>query len=71
MEDVAALLALVAAVAFALAATLWQRASLALGVKPGDAGSLVRLFGSGIWLLGLAAQGVGVPLQGRRSTAAG
>jgi drug/metabolite transporter (DMT)-like permease len=64
VEDVAALLALVAAVAFALAATLWQRASLALGVKPGDAGSLVRLFGSGIWLLGLAAQGVGVLLQG-------
>lgn len=64
MDDVAAVLALIAAVAFALAATLWQRASLALGVKPGDAGSLVRLLGSGIWLLGLAAQGVGVVLQG-------
>ena len=63
MEDVAAVLALVAAIAFALAATLWQRASLALGVKPGDAGSMVRLFGSGIWLLGLVAQGTGVVLQ--------
>ena len=63
MDDVAAVLALIAAVAFALAATLWQRASLALGIKPGDAGALVRLVGSGVWLLGLVAQGVGVVLQ--------
>ena len=63
MDDVAAVLALIAAVAFALAATLWQRASLALGIKPGDAGALVRLVGSGVWLLGLVAQGVGVALQ--------
>jgi len=63
VEEVAAVLAIVAAVAFALAATLWQRASLALGIEPGEAGGLIRLLGSGVWLLGLAAQTVGVVLQ--------
>jgi drug/metabolite transporter (DMT)-like permease len=63
VDEVAALLAIVAAVAFALAATLWQRASLALGVEAGDPGSLLRLLGSGVWLLGLVAQGAGVVLQ--------
>ena len=63
MDEVAAVLAIVAAVAFALAATLWQRASVALGVETLGAGSLVRLLGSGVWLLGLVAQVVGVLLQ--------
>jgi hypothetical protein len=64
VNEVAAVLAIVAAVAFALAATLWQRASLALGIEAAGAGSLVRLLGSGVWLLGLVAQVVGVVLQG-------
>ncbi len=63
MSGVAAVLALVAAVAFALAATLWQRASMDAGVEPGDTSGLVRLLTNGVWLLGLAAQGVGVALQ--------
>jgi drug/metabolite transporter (DMT)-like permease len=64
VEQIAAVLAIVAAVAFALAATLWQRASLALGIEPGQPGGLYRLLGSGVWLLGLVAQMVGVVLQG-------
>lgn len=63
MDEVAAILAVVAAIAFALAATLWQKASLALGVEPGNPQSLLRLLGSGVWLLGLAAQIAGVVLQ--------
>ncbi len=63
MSGVAAVLALVAAVAFALAATLWQRASMNAGVEPGDTSGLVGLLTNGVWLLGLAAQGVGVALQ--------
>jgi len=63
MSGVAAVLALVAAVAFALAATLWQRASMDAGVEPGDTSGFVGLLTNGVWLLGLAAQGVGVALQ--------
>jgi hypothetical protein len=63
LDEIAAILAVVAAIAFALAATLWQRASLALGVEAGGTGSLVRLLGNGVWLLGLAAQTAGVVLQ--------
>ncbi len=63
MGAAAAVLALVAAVSFALAATLWQRAAMDAGVEPGDARGLVRLLTNGVWLLGLAAQGVGVALQ--------
>jgi drug/metabolite transporter (DMT)-like permease len=63
LDEVAALLAIVAAICFALAATLWQRASLALGVSAGSPGSFARLLGSWVWLLGLAVQGVGVLLQ--------
>jgi drug/metabolite transporter (DMT)-like permease len=63
MSAVAAVLALVAAVAFALAATLWQRASMDAGVEPGDARGLIGLLANGVWLLGLAAQVVGVLLQ--------
>jgi drug/metabolite transporter (DMT)-like permease len=63
LDEVAALLAIVAAICFALAATLWQRASLSLGLSPGQPQSFVRLLGSGVWLLGLAAQTAGVLLQ--------
>jgi drug/metabolite transporter (DMT)-like permease len=63
VDEVAAVLAVVAAICFALAATLWQRASLELGVSAGNPGSLLRLLGSGVWLLGLAAQIGGVLLQ--------
>jgi drug/metabolite transporter (DMT)-like permease len=63
VESIAAVLAIIAAVAFALAATLWQRASLELGVEQGGTGSLIRLLGSGVWLLGLVAQVAGVVLQ--------
>jgi drug/metabolite transporter (DMT)-like permease len=63
---VAAVLALLAAAAFALAATLWQRASLRLAeVSFRRPKSFLGLFTRWIWLLGLAAQGVGVVvLQG-------
>jgi len=63
VQSIAAVLAIIAAVAFALAATLWQRASLELGVEEGGTGSLIRLLGSGVWLLGLVAQVAGVVLQ--------
>ncbi|HET6696996.1 MAG TPA: DMT family transporter [Gaiellaceae bacterium] len=63
MDELAALLAILAAIFFALAATLWQRASLALGVEAGGPQALLRLLGSGVWLLGLVAQGAGVVLQ--------
>ncbi len=63
MSAVAAVLALFAAFSFALAATLWQRASMDAGVGPGDTRGLVGLLTNGVWLLGLAAQGLGVALQ--------
>jgi len=63
VDEVAAILAVVAAICFALAATLWQRASLSLGLSAGQPQSFVRLLGSGVWLLGLAAQTAGVLLQ--------
>jgi uncharacterized membrane protein len=60
-----ALLALLAAANFALAATLWQKASLDLGKvsirHPKSLGAMVL---QGVWMLGLAAQVVGVVLQG-------
>ena len=64
MDDVAALLALLAAVCFALAATLWQKAALSLsGVSFRHPTSFLVLLGQWVWLLGLAAQIVGVFLQ--------
>ena len=63
MDELAAVLAILAAIFFALAATLWQRASLALCVEAGGPQALLRLLGSGVWLLGLAAQVAGVVLQ--------
>jgi drug/metabolite transporter (DMT)-like permease len=64
VDDVAALLALLAAVCFALAATLWQRAALSLeGVSFRHPTTFLVLLTQWVWLLGLAAQIVGVVLQ--------
>jgi drug/metabolite transporter (DMT)-like permease len=64
VDEVAAILALLAAVCFALAATLWQKASLSLtGVSFRNPKSFLVLLTQWVWLLGLAAQIVGVALQ--------
>jgi len=64
MSALAATLALLAAVCFALAATLWQKAALSLsGISFRRPKSLVLLLTRWVWLLGLAAQVVGVLLQ--------
>jgi drug/metabolite transporter (DMT)-like permease len=65
VHGVAAVLAILAAVCFALAATLWQKAAIGLTVvsvrRPK---SFLILLTQWVWLLGLAAQIVGVVLQG-------
>jgi len=58
------MVALVAAVSFALAATLWQRASIDAGIEPGDSKGMLTLLANPVWLLGLGAQVIGVALQG-------
>jgi uncharacterized membrane protein len=64
VDEVAAILALLAAVCFALAATLWQKAALDLkGVSFRHPLSFLVLLSQWVWLLGLAAQIVGVALQ--------
>lgn len=64
MNALAGLLAILATICFALAATLWQRASMSLGgISMAQPQSFVRLATSWIWLLGLAAQGLGVVFQ--------
>ena len=63
LEGIATLLALLAAVSFALAATLWQRATVAAGIEPGNMRGLVGLLTNWVWLLGLVAQILGVVLQ--------
>jgi drug/metabolite transporter (DMT)-like permease len=63
VDELAAVLAILAAASFALAATLWQRASMARGLGPGDTKAMVGLLTSGVWLLGLGAQILGVALQ--------
>jgi drug/metabolite transporter (DMT)-like permease len=63
VDELAAVLAILAAASFALAATLWQRASMSRGLGPGDTKAMVGLLTSGVWLLGLAAQTLGVALQ--------
>jgi drug/metabolite transporter (DMT)-like permease len=64
VNGLAATLALLAAVCFALAATLWQKAALSLeGVSFRHPKSLLVLPTQRVWLLGLAAQIVGVVLQ--------
>ena len=63
MDEIAALLAILAAVSFALAATLWQRATMASGLEAGQAKGFLRLLTNWVWLLGLVAQILGVVLQ--------
>jgi drug/metabolite transporter (DMT)-like permease len=65
MDALAAVLALLSAASFALAATLWQRASTGLeGVSFRHPRSFVNLLTEKVWALGLAAQIAGVVLQG-------
>jgi drug/metabolite transporter (DMT)-like permease len=64
VDGLAAALALLASVSFALAATLWQKASLSLtDVSVRHPKSFLVLLTQWIWLLGLVAQLVGVALQ--------
>jgi drug/metabolite transporter (DMT)-like permease len=63
VDEIAAVLAIFAAIFFALAATLWQRASMAMGVEAGDSKAFARLLTNKVWLLGLLAQILGVVLQ--------
>jgi drug/metabolite transporter (DMT)-like permease len=64
VHGVAATLALLAAVCFALAATLWQTAAVSLkGVSFREPKSFLILLTRWVWLLGLAAQILGVVLQ--------
>jgi drug/metabolite transporter (DMT)-like permease len=63
VDEIAALLAVLAAVSFALAATLWQRASMAAGIEAGKPQGFARLVTNRVWLLGLGAQALGVLLQ--------
>jgi drug/metabolite transporter (DMT)-like permease len=60
---VAAILAILASVAFAIAATLWQRAAIAEGIEVGKPQAFARLLTSWVWLLGLLAQVTGIVLQ--------
>jgi drug/metabolite transporter (DMT)-like permease len=64
VDELAAVLALLAAVSFALAATLWQKAALSLtGVSVRHPKSFLVLLTRWVWLLGFVAQIVGVGLQ--------
>jgi drug/metabolite transporter (DMT)-like permease len=63
VDEVAALLAILAAMSFALAATLWQRATVAAGIEAGRPQGMVGLLTNGVWLLGLGAQVLGIVLQ--------
>ncbi len=64
MGGVAATLALLAAVCFALAATLWQKATVSLtGVSIRRPTSILVILTHRVWLLGLVAQIVGIALQ--------
>jgi len=64
VDELAAVLALLAAVSFALAATLWQKAALSLtSVSVRHPKSFLVLLTQWVWLLGLVAQILGVALQ--------
>ena len=65
-----AILAILATLCFALAATLWQRATMGGGVSAGDPRSFLRLLREPVWLLGLVAQGSASRSRPPRSTAA-
>lgn len=64
MSGLASALAILAAICFALAATLWQRASMAMEIGVGKPKGFLGLLTNWVWLLGLAAQIGGVVLQG-------
>jgi drug/metabolite transporter (DMT)-like permease len=64
VDALAALLAILASVAFAVAATLWQRAAIDEGIEVGKPQGFARLLTSWVWLLGLLAQVGGIVLQG-------
>jgi drug/metabolite transporter (DMT)-like permease len=64
VDGLAAALAILAAISFAFAATLWQRASMGLGIDAARPKGFVGLLTSWVWLLGLVAQICGVVLQG-------
>jgi len=59
----AAFLAILASVAFAFAATLWQRAAIDEGIEIGKPQAFAKLLTSWVWLLGLLAQVIGIVLQ--------
>jgi uncharacterized membrane protein len=63
VDEIAALLAILAAICFALAATLWQRATVAAGISAGQPHGFVGLLTNWVWLTGLVAQILGVVLQ--------
>ena len=63
MDQLAALLAILAAGSFALAATLWQRATVGTGVEGGSPKAFAKLLTNWVWLAGLGAQMIGVILQ--------
>jgi drug/metabolite transporter (DMT)-like permease len=63
VDQVAALLAIVAAASFALAATLWQRATMGSDIVGGSPRAFAKLLTNKVWLVGLGAQMVGVFLQ--------
>jgi drug/metabolite transporter (DMT)-like permease len=64
MDEIAAVLALLAALSFALAATLWQKAALGFeGVSLRHPKTILGLLTQPVWMLGLAAQILGVLLQ--------
>lgn len=63
MNATAAVLAILASISFALAATLWQKATLAEAIQVGKPTGLLRLLTNWVWLLGLAAQLLGILLQ--------
>jgi hypothetical protein len=63
MDGLAAVLAILAAISFAFAATLWQRASMGLRIEAQRPKGFVGLVTNSVWLLGLVAQILGVVLQ--------
>jgi drug/metabolite transporter (DMT)-like permease len=63
VDEVAAALAIVASASFALAATLWQRATMGSDVVGGSPKAFAKLLRNSVWLAGLGAQAVGVVLQ--------
>jgi uncharacterized membrane protein len=63
VTQVAALLAILASASFALAASLWQRATMGSGLEGGNPKAFAKLLTNSVWVVGLGAQVVGVVLQ--------